>query len=126
MINNLIGNTPLIKIKYEYNGQIKNIYTKLEFYNLSGSIKDRVAYYMINKAKEKGIISEDAADTLIILSSTDSSVDSSNTFFTYDEISNIEDSDYGLYTLGRGLSTDKLSLISPRDSINQTGELTGN
>lgn len=58
MINNLIGNTPLIKIKYEYNGQIKNIYTKLEFYNLSGSIKDRVAYYMINKAKEKGILKE--------------------------------------------------------------------
>jgi len=28
--------------------------------------------------------------------------------------------------LGRGLSNDKLSLISPKDSINQTGELTGN
>lgn len=78
------------------------------------------------KAKKKGIIDKNAADILIILSSTDSSVDSSNTFFTYDEISNIKDSDYGLYTLGRGLSDDKLSLISPKDSINQIGELTGN
>jgi hypothetical protein len=78
------------------------------------------------KAKKKGIIDKNAADILIILSSTDSSVDSSNTFFTYDEISSIKDSDYGLYTLGRGLSDDKLSLISPKDSINQIGELTGN
>lgn len=78
------------------------------------------------KAKEKGLIDENASDTLIILSSTDSSVDSSNTYFTYDEISNIEDSDYGLYTLGQGLSNDKLSLVDITDSIHQTGELTGN
>lgn len=48
-----IGNTPLIKIKYEYQGRVNYIYTKLESYNLTGSIKDRVAYYIITKAKEK-------------------------------------------------------------------------
>lgn len=58
MINKLIGNTPLIKIKYEFKGQIKNIYTKLEFYNLTGSIKDRIAFYMIKNAKEKEILKE--------------------------------------------------------------------
>ena len=55
---NIIGNTPMIKIKYEFNGKEKEMYTKLEYYNLSGSIKDRVAYYIINKAKEKGILKE--------------------------------------------------------------------
>lgn len=53
MINKTIGNTPTIKIKYKYNDKIKYIYVKLEYYNLSGSIKDRVAYYMIKRAKER-------------------------------------------------------------------------
>jgi len=45
-----IGNTPLIKIKYKYNNKENYIYTKLESYNLTGSIKDRVAYYIIKQA----------------------------------------------------------------------------
>ena len=49
-----IGNTPLIKIKYKYNGKENYIYTKLEFYNLTGSIKDRVAYYIIKEAYKTG------------------------------------------------------------------------
>ena len=49
-MNIKIGNTPLIKIKYKYNEKINYIYTKLESYNLTGSIKDRVAYYIINQA----------------------------------------------------------------------------
>ena len=53
MDNMIIGNTPLIKIYYEYNNKIKYIYTKLEYYNFTGSIKDRVALYMINNAKKK-------------------------------------------------------------------------
>lgn len=58
MINNLIGNTPLIKINYKYKNKLKYIYAKLEYYNLSGSIKDRVAFYIINKAKEDGTLKE--------------------------------------------------------------------
>lgn len=46
----LIGNTPLIKIKYRYQNKIKNVYAKLEYYNLTGSIKDRMAYYIITEA----------------------------------------------------------------------------
>ena len=49
-----VGNTPMIKIKYMYNEKESYIYTKLESYNISGSIKDRVAYYMLNKAYEEG------------------------------------------------------------------------
>ena len=55
---NIIGNTPMIRIDYEYKGIFKYIYTKLEYYNLTGSIKDRVAYYMINNAKKRGALKE--------------------------------------------------------------------
>ena len=56
--NKLIGNTPMIKINYEYKGKQKSIYTKLEYYNLTGSIKDRVAYYIIENAKKRGKLKE--------------------------------------------------------------------
>ena len=49
-----VGNTPIIKIKYEYNGKENYIYTKLEAFNITGSIKDRVAYYIINEAYKEG------------------------------------------------------------------------
>jgi len=58
MLRKTIGNTPMIKIHYEHNGKNKYIYTKLEYYNLTGSIKDRVAYYIINKAKERGTLKD--------------------------------------------------------------------
>ncbi len=51
-----VGNTPLIKILYEYKGKISYFYTKLEFYNITGSIKDRIAWYIVEKAKNRGIL----------------------------------------------------------------------
>ena len=56
---NTIGNTPLIKIKYQYQNKINYIYTKLESYNLTGSIKDRTAYYIITKAKQRGVLKDE-------------------------------------------------------------------
>ena len=53
-MNIKIGNTPMIKIKYKYNEKENYIYTKLESYNLTGSIKDRVAYYIIKEAYKNG------------------------------------------------------------------------
>lgn len=49
-----IGNTPMIKLTYKNKGITNYIYSKLEFYNPTGSIKDRVAYYIITKAKQRG------------------------------------------------------------------------
>ncbi len=49
-----IGNTPMIKINYDYNGKERYVYTKLEYYNLTGSIKDRVAFYIIKNAIKNG------------------------------------------------------------------------
>jgi len=53
-MKNLIGNTPMIKINYKYKDKINYIYTKLEYYNLTGSIKDRVIYHILNKAISRG------------------------------------------------------------------------
>ena len=50
----VVGNTPIIKINYEYLGKEKYVYVKLEYYNFTGSIKDRVAYYIINNAYKRG------------------------------------------------------------------------
>ncbi len=54
----LIGNTPLIKINYRYKENVRSVYAKIEYYNLTGSIKDRVAYYMLKSAIERGILKE--------------------------------------------------------------------
>lgn len=56
--NSLIGNTPMIKLNYEIEGKKRSIYIKLEYYNLTGSIKDRVADYIIKNAKSKGILKD--------------------------------------------------------------------
>lgn len=57
-IDRLVGNTPMIKINYEYDGKTGSIYTKLEYYNYSGSIKDRIALYILKKEMENGNLSE--------------------------------------------------------------------
>lgn len=56
---NVIGNTPMIKINYEYKGKRRYVYTKLEYYNLTGSIKDRAVYYIIENAIKRGELKED-------------------------------------------------------------------
>ena len=57
-VNKLIGNTPLIEVSYSYKGKVKTVLAKLEWYNLSGSIKDRPAYEIIKAAYEKGELKE--------------------------------------------------------------------
>ena len=53
-MNELIGNTPMIKITYKYKNKIKDMYAKLEYYNYTGSIKDRIADYIINESYKDG------------------------------------------------------------------------
>src|SRR5687767_11111881 len=52
----LIGNTPMLELHYTYRGRHRKIYVKCEQYNLTGSIKDRVALYILQKAYEMGAI----------------------------------------------------------------------
>ena len=53
-ILNLIGNTPLIRLRGE------NVYAKAEFLNPGGSIKDRVALAMIEGAERDGLLGPDS------------------------------------------------------------------
>ena len=56
--NGIIMKTPMIKIDYKYKGNIKKVYAKLEYFNITGSIKDRVAFYIIKNAIERGELKE--------------------------------------------------------------------
>jgi cysteine synthase B len=54
-----IGNTPLVELKrISKNGKVK-IFAKLEGNNPGGSIKDRPALYMIEKAEQSGQLTKD-------------------------------------------------------------------
>ena len=55
----IIGDTPMIRINYEFNNSPKYIYAKLEYYNLTGSIKDRVAFYIIKKPPTNHIVRQE-------------------------------------------------------------------
>ena len=46
----LIGNTPMLELQYVYKGKHDRIFVKCEHYNLTGSIKDRMALYILYKA----------------------------------------------------------------------------
>lgn len=54
----LIGNTPLVEVGHieEKFGLKARVLVKLEYFNATGSIKDRVAKAMIEDAEEKGIL----------------------------------------------------------------------
>lgn len=51
---NLIGNTPLVRLNKITDGLESEILAKLEYLNPSGSIKDRMALWMIEAAEKRG------------------------------------------------------------------------
>lgn len=55
-LRNVIGNTPLLEIMFTFGGKKRRIFAKAENFNLTGSIKDRMAYYVLQKAYETGQI----------------------------------------------------------------------
>lgn len=62
-IDQLIGNTPLLKLNRIVPEDAADVYVKLEFFNPAGSIKDRIALAMIEKAEAEGKLKP--GDTLI-------------------------------------------------------------
>lgn len=52
----LAGNTPILEIEFTFKGKKGRVFAKAEYYNLTGSIKDRVARHVIQKAYESGEI----------------------------------------------------------------------
>jgi cysteine synthase len=58
-IEQTIGNTPLVFLK-KYSSERVKIFAKLEGANPGGSIKDRVALYMIRDAQQKGLLANNS------------------------------------------------------------------
>lgn len=55
-MQDLVGNTPMVKLSRVAENLPSAIYAKLELYNPGGSVKDRVGQYMIRDAEEKGLL----------------------------------------------------------------------
>ena len=55
-LRHLVGNTPLLAINFAYKGKNRTIFAKSENINMTGSIKDRMALYIMQKAYETGAI----------------------------------------------------------------------
>lgn len=55
-MHDLIGHTPLVRLKNMGVSPHVHLFAKLEFYNPSGSVKDRIGAYMIQDAEQKGIL----------------------------------------------------------------------
>lgn len=53
----MVGNTPLLAIEFTYRGKQRTLYAKSEQLNMTGSIKDRMALYILEHAYAEGKIS---------------------------------------------------------------------
>lgn len=52
----LIGNTPLVRLRHSGFPEGIRVYAKLELYNPGGSVKDRIGKYMIEDAEKRGLL----------------------------------------------------------------------
>src|SRR5215469_14877413 len=55
-LTRLVGNTPLVSIHFRYRGTHRVLFAKSEYLNLTGSIKDRMALRILQKAYAEGQI----------------------------------------------------------------------
>lgn len=53
-ITEVVGNTPLVRLNRITDGAAGNVYAKLEFYNPTSSVKDRIGISMVDAAEKKG------------------------------------------------------------------------
>src|SRR5215471_16813648 len=52
----MIGNTPMLEIELRYRGERRVIHAKAEHFNVTGSIKDRMALHIVRRAYAQGWI----------------------------------------------------------------------
>jgi cysteine synthase A len=57
-MQDLIGNTPLVKLNHLDLPKGVQLFAKLELYNPSGSVKDRTGKYMLADAEERGVLKQ--------------------------------------------------------------------
>ncbi len=98
----LIGNTPLVKINKLNPNKNVEIYAKLEKLNPMGSVKDRIALYMIEEAERRGEVNKET----IIVEAT-----SGNTGLGLAMVCAIKG--YHLHlTMSRGVSIERVRMLT--------------
>jgi cysteine synthase A len=55
-LSSLIGNTPLLEIEFLYRGEPRTVFAKAENLNMTGSIKDRMAFHILRTGYERGLL----------------------------------------------------------------------
>jgi cysteine synthase len=107
-LHNSIGNTPLVRLSNKINPYNNiDIYVKLEYYNPSGSIKDRMVEYILNTEIKNGKITK---NTTIIEAS------SGNTGSSIALLSNL----YGLNAIistNKKCSDEKINFMKLMDHL---------
>lgn len=59
-VEEMIGNTPLVKLNGEKHGFYANVFAKIEGTNPAGSVKDRVAKQMLDDAEASGVLTKNS------------------------------------------------------------------
>lgn len=62
-LTSLVGNTPLLELNLRYKGHPRRVFAKAENLNMTGSIKDRMAFHILNKAYSQQSLKE--GDTIV-------------------------------------------------------------
>ncbi|HBR09911.1 TPA: cysteine synthase [Candidatus Acetothermia bacterium] len=55
-LSSLIGNTPLLAIEFMFGGRKRTLYAKAENLNMTGSIKDRMAFHILEQGYARGLL----------------------------------------------------------------------
>jgi len=55
-LKHMIGNTPLLAVRFKFRGSVRVVYAKAEHLNMTGSIKDRMAFHILKQAYRQGRI----------------------------------------------------------------------
>src|SRR5271168_1154184 len=58
-ITQLVGNTPLLRLRRVTEGAVADVVAKLEYFNPGGSVKDRIGVAMLDAAEEAGLLKPD-------------------------------------------------------------------
>jgi cysteine synthase len=53
-LRSLVGNTPLLAVRFMFRGSLRTLYAKAESMNFTGSIKDRMALQLLESAYQDG------------------------------------------------------------------------
>ncbi len=54
ILDQIVGNTPLLEIDFRFRGKERRIFAKAEHFNLTGSIKDRMALHILKEGYRNG------------------------------------------------------------------------